>query len=75
MNIFRFIDSKYGNNLFDLEYIRDSDNELKCVDLRAYSIINNVVSEKLEVDIVQKIYISSNLLRLLKEEINKNEDV
>ena len=40
MNIFRFIDSKYGNNLFDLEYIRDSDNELKCVDLREYSIIS-----------------------------------
>lgn len=75
MNIFRFIDNKYTNNLFDLEYIRDSDNELKCVDLRIYSIINNVVSEMLEVDIVQKIYISYNLIGILKEEINKNEDV
>lgn len=75
MNIFRFIDNKYTNNLFDLEYIRDSDNELKCVDLRVYSIINNVVSEMLEVDIVQKIYISYNLIGILKEEINKNEDV
>ena len=75
MNIFRFIDDKYTNNLFDLEYIHDSDNELKCVDLRIYNIINDVVGEMLEVDIVQKIYISYKLLEILKEEINKNEDV
>ena len=75
MNIFRFIDTKYTNNLFDLEYIHDNDNQLKCVDLRVYPIINNVIGEILEVDIVQKIYISYNLLEILKEEINKNEDV
>jgi exosortase/archaeosortase len=75
MNIFRFIDTKYTNNLFDLEYIHDNDKQLKCVDLRVYPIINNVIGEILEVDIVQKIYISYSLLEILKEEINKNEDV
>ena len=78
MNIFRVISNSHSEGeagLMDLFYDRDENNELRCLDLKVYSIINGIVGDLMELNIVLKLAIARNLLEILKKNENKNDNV
>ena len=78
MNIFRVtsnsqLEGEVG--LMDLFYDKNESNELRCLDLKVYSIINGIVGDLMELNIVLKLAIARNLLEILKKNENKNDNV
>ena len=78
MNIFRVtsnsqLEGEVG--LMDLFYDKNESNELRCLDLKVYSIVNNIVGDVMELNIVLKLAIAKNLLEILKKNENKNDNV
>ena len=78
MNIFRVtsnsqLEGEVG--LMDLFYDKNESNELRCLDLKVYSIVNNIVGDIMELNIVLKLAIAKNLLEILKKNENKNDNV
>lgn len=84
MNILRHIDMAYGKQpdegtLVDFEYTQDEEKNFKWVDVRLHTIVNNVVGEKLDINIINKLTIVKKMLEYLEYEKNKkqtdNDDV
>lgn len=77
MNVIRCIDVAYNASkdslsnegaLIDFEYMQDSENNFKSVDVRVYAIINSVVGRKLPINIIDKLVIAKEMLRYLESE-------
>ena len=88
MNILRCIDVNHNvthgaqsdeGALIDFEYTQDKEKNFKCVDVRIHYIINNVVGEKMPINIIDKLVIAKEMLRYLENEKSKeqidNDDV
>ena len=59
--------------LIDFEYTSTDEGNLKSVDLRIHSIINNKVGSQMPINIVDKLILSRELLGYLEHEKSKEQ--
>ncbi len=59
--------------LIDFEYTSTDEGNLKGVDLRIHSIINNEVGKQMPINIVDKLILSRELLGYLEHEKSKEQ--
>lgn len=78
MNILRCIDIDCSDqpcegSLVDLTYTYSKKEDFKCINIKVYSVINNVVGKEVSINIIEKLVLAKEMLRYLRYETSNEQ--